>query len=235
LLLSVDTENQENPFHYAARVENEINIDLLATHEIITKMLMMKNKNGLTPLLVACRFYHEKVINLFLKLGADPQSCDNNNHGCLWHLFHPDSSVLANRRVLCSEFIWQCPSADAQGKSRKDRDEDMARANAESGLVIHFLKSGCTLYENYALSPEKMRELPFTVGSVPTSCQDPKAEPGDIIIQEYSYSLLKQIVSVLSPLDAWKLCKLFCNSIHYVCFVLTDLYVYASGCCCSIR
>ncbi len=207
LLLKTDTVRLENAFHYSARAGIEINVDLLVGHEIVSKMLMAKNKDGLTPLLVACSFYQERVINLYLKLGADPTVVDNHGRGCLWHLFHPDVSVVANRRVWCSEYIWQCPSADIQNKSRKDRDDDVARVNIEASLVITLLKSGCTLYENYALSPEEIRELPFQNGSPPVAHEDVLSEPGDIIIQEYCYAFLKQVVSVISPLDAWKLCK----------------------------
>ncbi|RYH32313.1 ankyrin repeat domain-containing protein [archaeon] len=211
LLLAKD-QTGDTPFHIAAREGSEINVDLLAS-DIFPAVLNVRNEDGMTPLLLACRYYREKLIHVYLKLGADALAVDNHDRGCMWHLFHPEASILNVRRPLCSEFVIITLQGSNASFNRKEKDEEVAKLAAEISTVVALLKAGCTLYTDYGGTPEDVLRLPYKSFVPPTAPHDPDSEPGDVILQELSMGLIKAIVpSVVSPLDAWRLCK-FC--IHY--------------------
>lgn len=212
MLVSVDLEKGENPYHFAVRENIEINVDLLATNEIVMKALSTKNKDGLTPFLLACSLYQEKIAQLYMKLGCEVLVVDNAGHGCLWHIFHPDPSVLAKRRVYCSEVQTQNssipPGRLSANSTRKEKDEEMQRITSEAAFIVALVKLGCTLYDDYTLSPEQIKALPYDSTALPAAPESPLSEPGDIIVQEYCLTLMKHLIpGVLSNIDAWRMSK----------------------------
>lgn len=208
LLVGVDSVG-DTPFHYAAKSGTEIHIDLLVA-EIFPAVLNVRNRVGMTPLLIACSHNHDKMIMSYLKLGADALIIDDEDHGCIWHVFHPCDAVSPLRRPWCSEYLVAVSSSSSQ--SRKDKDDETARLVLEASVVTALLKAGCSLYSDYGRGPAEMMQIPFKASAVPTSAADPTTEPGDILLHEQATVLFKTIVpSVVSPLDAWRLCEYSSN------------------------
>eukprot|EP00981_Chlorochromonas_danica_P010581 scaffold3290_cov165-Ochromonas_danica.AAC.24 len=204
LLIAADSEG-DTPFHLAAKDGTEINVDLLAA-EIFPEVLNIQNKQGMTPLSLACSNYHEKLILSYLRLGADALIIDESERSCLWHIFHPKQTILSTRRPLCSEYM--SINGLASPAARKDKDEEVVRLAQECAVVVALLKAGCTLYTEYGRTPEEMLRLPNPATGSPQISSDPSSEPGDVALQECAMTLFKSIIpAIISPLDAWRLCK----------------------------
>lgn len=203
LLIAADSDGN-TPFHLAAEEGTEINVDLLAA-EIFPEVLNIQNKKGMTPLSLACSNYHEKLTLAYLRLGADALTIDESERSCLWHIFHPKETILSTRRPLCSEYM---SVSGLTSPARKDKDEEVVRVGQECAVVVALLKAGCTLYTEYGRTPEEMLRLPNPVIGSPQISSDPSSEPGDVALQECAMTLFKSIIpSIISPLDAWRLCK----------------------------
>jgi ankyrin repeat protein len=226
LLLQCSKKNKENCFHYAAKDGLELNIDLLIDTNLLQQAMHAKNEEGQTPFQVACCYYQEKIIQNYLKLGANIHHEDSQGNNCFWYLFHPNKErVLCQRRVFTSEYNLQTSTSI----SRKERDEENNRIQSECNLVGLFLKNGCRLYTKLKSSddhlnmvtPEKLKETLFPPkppqANLSSSSENAnydkdyeRLEPGDILLYEYSYTFLKMIIpNLVSPLDAWRLRKCF--------------------------
>ena len=223
-LLKVDGSG-DNVFHIAAKHGVELNIDLLA-QRVLGEALETKNNEGMTPIIVAATLYNLDLIKSYMKLGASAHSADAQGHDCLWHLLHLHSSSASSggngvedRRPLCSEYILH-PSAGLAASgvpplSRKDKDEEIQRVASEMSVCAALIRAGCSLYPaaEPAWTPEIMREeLAFKWNEMPTSVTQRGFQPGDVLVQEMSLTLLKSIISegLVRRYDAWRLCKLHC-------------------------
>eukprot|EP00599_Poterioochromonas_sp_BG-1_P002068 CAMPEP_0173140738 /NCGR_PEP_ID=MMETSP1105-20130129/5076_1 /TAXON_ID=2985 /ORGANISM="Ochromonas sp., Strain BG-1" /LENGTH=1112 /DNA_ID=CAMNT_0014053805 /DNA_START=1082 /DNA_END=4420 /DNA_ORIENTATION=+ len=218
LLTKQTLDTMENCFHIAARHGLELNIDLLIDPAVTHTCMMAANNEGMTPFMIACFYYQEKILHNYLRMGSNIRHEDNQGNSCFWYIFHPHPvAVLANRRVYGSEYTLQV----ATSISRKERDEEMNRIQNEIQLITLFLRNGCHLYTKLKtvedhqnnVTPERLKETlaprPSTHSSDGNANYEKfydQLEPGDIILYEYSYTLLKTILpNLISPLDAWRL------------------------------
>lgn len=204
LLLRCDSRKRENPVHYAARCGHELNIDLLVGHELFVQAMNTANDDGMTSLLLACSYGREKVLASLLKMGAEPLVVDNDDHGALWHLYHPH--VEAQRTRL---FAGEAPGMILPVYSAASTHA----VYAECHLVMALLRAGCSLYSSYALSADELRALPdiHYTGHLPQGphhTYDARHEVGDILLQDATVVLLKLLLgtaNLLMPLDLWRL------------------------------
>ena len=173
-------------------------IDLLAPNAIELG-INIKNNEQLTPLAIACRMCHTKVINIFFNMNADPKISDSNEHDSLWHLYHPDTSVLAHRRPFCSE--------------HKQLHEDRQNFSTEEvAIVKNMIKLGCSLFSETNITQRINDQLDILhrkhgKSHVIDHKVDNSLEAGDVVIFEDCFTLFKSMLHALSQLDCWRLCK----------------------------
>jgi ankyrin repeat protein len=204
LLLHCDSIRRENPVHYAARCGHELNIDLLVGQEIMLQAMNAVNADGMSALLLACSYGKEKMLSNLLKLGAEPQAVDHQDHGALWHLYHPHPDAIRPRI-----FGGESPGMILPVYSPSSTHVVFV----EIHLVMALLRAGCALYSNYALSPSELCALPDIAysGSLsqgPHHNYHPRHEVGDILLQDATVVLLKLLIgtpNLLMPLDIWRL------------------------------
>lgn len=198
LLIATDS-NGDTPMHIAAQEGVEVKIDLLACAEI-TKALSMKNKAGMTPLLIACSYNYEKLINSYLKLNADVAVVDKKIHSCIWHLLHPHESVAKVTRPMASE---------NKVKIKKEQKDDLAKLNSDITLLLNFLNLGCTLYTRYKTTAKEMLDKPFNQDDLNDNVISDLYESGDVLVRESSITFFKQLfISKLCTIpDCWRLSK----------------------------
>ena len=205
-LIATDNEG-DNVYHLSVRANYLLNIDLLA-QSVMSEALEMKNRAGMTPLLLACSLYRLELVKGLLMIGADALQVDSNRRGCLWHLYHPQGeAVPVGYRSVCSEFKRQT----SPNMTRREVDSDLLRVGNEISVVQALLKAGCTLYGDDHVTPEEiiMALTPTMMDHVPMVTSNHLLQPGDIAVHELSFALIKIIFSggLVSKSDAWRLCK----------------------------
>lgn len=209
-LIATDNEG-ENVYHLSVRANYLLNIDLLA-QSVMSEALEMKNRTGMTPLLLACSLYRLELVKGLLLIGADALQVDSTRRGCLWHLYHPQGeAVPAGHRSVCSEFKRQ----NNPNMTRREVDSDALRVGSEISVVQVLLKAGCSLYGDYRVTPEEIiRALtPTMIDQVPTDTSYHLYQPGDIAVHELSFTLFKSIFTggLVTKPDAWRLRKTTCT------------------------
>ena len=214
-------KNGNNPLHIAARCGIVMKIDLLA-RKGIEAALRGKNDDNLTPLLVACSYLQDNVIKSYLNLLADPsevlQNIDDKQHDGLWHLYHPHPSAIASKRyiVTASEYNKKNQSSTvAMNMKKSDREADALRLTNDIAIIMTLLRAGCTLYSKSLTSSNDLIIKQYSsYTNYVYSGDDSRLlfEPGDVLVQEYSVTLLKNILKelmfdnfFLSKDDLWRL------------------------------
>lgn len=225
-LVAVDSAG-DNVFHIAARAGVELKIDLLASR-VLKEALEARNKEGMTPILTACAHYKIDIVKAYMKLGADALALDDAGHGCLWLLLHPHPAARAaspSRRPLGSEYVLHPSTVPGLPTlARKEKEDEIARVATEMTLCASLVRAGCPLYVRYGTShtaelgsdwsAEKLqRELAHKWNELPTVESQASFQCGDVLVQEMSLSVLKNLFSegLLSRYDAWRICKFWFN------------------------
>ena len=85
-LLTVQDQKGYTPIHYSAEFGSTLSFELLAPDEIVAA-LALADKEGCTPLLIACKFKQSNKIAELLKLDANAKVVDNKGNNALWHYF----------------------------------------------------------------------------------------------------------------------------------------------------
>lgn len=208
-LLATDNEG-DNVYHLSVRANYLLNIDLLA-QSVMGEALEMKNRAGMTPLLLACSLYRLELVKGLLLIGADALQVDSNRRSCLWHLYHPQKGAVpaASHRSVCSEFKRQ----NNPNMTRREVESDALRVGSEISVVQALLQAGCSLYDDYRVTPEAiiMALTPTIDDQVPMeeTSNHSYHQPGDIAVQELSFTLFKTIFvgRLVTKPDAWRLRK----------------------------
>ncbi len=210
-----------NPLHIAAMSGIVMKIDLLA-RKGIEAALKGKNEDNLTPLLLACSYLQDSVIKSYLsqlgELSEVLQNIDEKQHDCLWYLYHPHPSAIASKKgiVVASEYTKKNQSSAVTMNIKKsDREADALRLSNDIATIMTLLKSGCALYsKSFTSSNDLIIKQYASYTSYVYGADDNRLayEPGDVLVQEYSVTLLKHILkelavdkSFLSKDDLWRL------------------------------
>jgi len=215
-LLALADNNGDTPIHIAATKGLIVTVDLLAGKGMDAAM-STKNKLGLTPLLIACSTINCELIKNYINLGADVKACDIDGRNALWHLYHPQESVVrSGRRTVAGEYYTKKSTA---APTKAERQAESTRLAGDIEIIQLLIKAGCPLYpmtrnianllELKSSSREKVvgRSAKITRSSLCDLTQFNLAdlEAGDIAILELSFILLKELPPILSPDDLWNL------------------------------
>lgn len=84
LLIYSDITKQNNDgetiLHKCIKNNFLIFVKKIVMHKDIDKIINIKNTNGETPLLLACKFGHSKICNMLIQYNADLEQTDNNGN-----------------------------------------------------------------------------------------------------------------------------------------------------------
>ncbi len=190
--------------HISAECNVQVKIDLVASHGLETA-LNTADAQGMTPLLVACKHHHTQIILDFLALEmVDILAVDADGRNALYHLTHSIED-----RPLASELRAEL---GLQGKqSKTERSQNLARMNADIGVFTALVESGCPLYSGKIVSAEQLLTVPIAGVRDPAKLSGKEGEsrdrfdPGDLIVQDMSLTLLRGLPQYLSKADCWRL------------------------------
>ncbi len=202
--VTVQDNDGATPIHVAAMHKVLVEIDLLASHGLEIA-LNTKDENGMTPLLIACRQHHFEIVEYFLKLDlVDVKVTDDHNHNALWHLSHS-----TDNRPLASELRAKLGLEGKQSKT--DRQQNAERLATDISVFTSLIKAGCPLYSSSTVTAEEILSTPIAGVRDPSKMSGIPGEdrslydPGDLIVQDMSLTLLKGLPDYLSRGDSWRL------------------------------
>ena len=208
--------NGHTPIHVAAIEGVDFSLDLIA-RQGIDGAISTVDKDGLTPLMLACSYLQLNVVTRLLELGSDPKIVDTLGHDSLWHLYHPHISTLARPRpIIGSEFASRTKPADTitYPGGVVTRREDAIRVAEDLDVVIAIVRKGCMLYHNRLGNMKETEQ--FLLGAHPAmysaNNNDITEECGDILVREKSVVLMRSLASICSVADSWRLrkcCEMF--------------------------
>lgn len=235
-LLAINN-NGDTPLHCAAKEGLELKIDLLAPNAMEQSM-KMQNSDGMTPFLIACSMNYLELAGALLKRGPDINMCDTENRNCLWHILHPNPSIMEanpSKRPLCSEHVQLNSAMKFDKYSLKDtmklagevhfisellgKNHSM-RLYSEEGItakVEALVETAAKLNaENQAAaaslaaaSASKSSSRPTTKQKIevspPTTEERLLLESGDVLVREWSMTMIKKSLEVITQLDCWRL------------------------------
>jgi ankyrin repeat protein len=193
---------------------------------LLERLMAVKDKAGLTPLLAACSNLQADVVVKLVGGSTRKTSVDDRGRNALWHIFHPDASVYSSRPrpVVCSEYVSRSRPSDVvvYPGGTLSRREDAFRLAEDIELVTSLLRRGNRLFsddmteakqvETYLLDESRARSVQnkATGNSIDVdefgSVID-TAEHGEVLIREKSIMMLKSLPELCGIADCWRLCK----------------------------
>jgi ankyrin repeat protein len=190
-LITVQDKRGCTPIHYCAQYGSTLSFELLARDEMCAAALL-KDGDGFTPLLTACKFKQSSKISELLGLESDAKAVDNKGNNAIWHYFvqvteGPDFAFAVNPTV-------------------------------ELDVIQSLYKSGCPLFnclpnpvdrdishisnEFVAMFGQKKKQLDIqdqaTFDFLLVNLQ-----PTDLAGVENNLSFFNMLPSFLSPIDCW--------------------------------
>lgn len=210
--VTVQDKDGATPIHIAATHNVPVEIDLLASHGLEVALNTKDSNGGMTPLLIACKHHHFAIIEYFLGLDlVEIKAIDDQGHNALWYLSHSTAD-----RPLASELRAKLGLEGKQSKT--DRQQNAERLATDVGIFTSLVKAGCPLYSSSTVSAEDLLSTPITGVRDPSMMKGIPGEdrslydPGDLIVQDMSLTLLKGLPEYLSRPDSW---RLLLSSIRY--------------------
>jgi len=195
-MLAVKDNAGQTPLHIAARENVAITIGFLARHGIDMAM-STRDREGMTPLLVACAFGSLDSIRNLVSLGSAVRAVDDAQRGCLWHLFHrqflPGSVKM---RPVTSE-----SDSYRTSKSRSLADDQCLTRDID--IIKLLISEGCQFYSAIDVSlADLCKREPYDVENFELSGLN--LEAADVAANELSFTLFKLLPKHLSPKECWK-------------------------------
>ena len=190
-LLTSQDKSGCTPIHYSAKFGSSLSFEQLAPNEI-RSAIALKDKEGLTPLLTACKHKKTDQIAALLKLGSDPKAVDNRGSNALWHYFiditeGPKYAIKINLRIelsiIRSLLEAGCPLFSAISSPS---ERDMEKISNE-----YF-----ALFGSSSKLPGNQREATFDY--LVTHIQ-----PTDLAAIESNLSVFNMLPEILCPIDCW--------------------------------